>query len=137
LLIESSPETATGTGQRSGRYLRLTTSRSACQRPGAADDHAELSKPSPPGKRVFHGLSRLAGLSTQLVDRYLTRPGLHAGIYLIGYFHSPLWTRDDNRKHPDHLSDLRAEQAKTAASEAEQKAVCVAAFILDLQLTAS
>jgi hypothetical protein len=81
-------------------------------------------------------------LASQLVGKYLARPGRHAGIYLAGYFDHKRWNNTKNnpgsRPHASHTLDSVAETLTRIASEqARLKSVDVTAFVLDCRLPAS
>jgi hypothetical protein len=82
------------------------------------------------------------GLSAQLVEKYLLRPGRRAGIYLIGYFDDSAWAEDENgsrgRPHEKHsLESIQTGQSALAERERERKSVSVTAFVLDCRLPAT
>lgn len=80
-----------------------------------------------------------ADLASQLVGKYLARPGRGAGIYLAGYFDHPRW---DNRKgnpgyrpHTAHTLDTVTKTLnRIAADQTRRKSVNVTAFVLDCRL---
>ena len=72
-------------------------------------------------------------LYSQLVDRYLRRQGLRAGIYLIGYFDDHRW--EGRKEHVSHeIDDIRASQEKLAQQAAADLGVSVKASVLDCRL---
>ena len=82
------------------------------------------------------------GLSAQLVEKYLLRPGKRAGIYLVGYFDDDAWAEDEGgnrgRPHEKHsLKSIQVAQGAIAEREREQKSVSVSSFVLDCRLPAA
>jgi hypothetical protein len=81
-------------------------------------------------------------LASQLVGKYLARPGRRAGIYLADYFDHKRWNNTKNnpgsRPHASHTLESVAETLSRIASEqARQKSVNVTTFVLDCRLPAS
>lgn len=82
------------------------------------------------------------GLASQLVDKYLLRPGRRAGIYLVGYVDDDAW-RDEidgrhDRNHKHHtLDDILVQQQEIAEREQREKHVSVVPFVLDCRLPAA
>jgi hypothetical protein len=81
-------------------------------------------------------------LASQLVGKYLARPGRRAGIYLAGYFDHRRWsnTKDNPgyRPHASHTLDSVTETLTRIASEqARMESVDVTAFVLDCRLPAA
>lgn len=75
-------------------------------------------------------------LVTQLVARYLAGRKPRHGIYLVGWFHCPVWTEEDRRR--DKTSRLLGEnieavrdQFRTQANAQTAKGLDVRAFVLD------
>jgi hypothetical protein len=72
----------------------------------------------------------------QLVEKYLTRPGQRAGIYLVGYYDDPPYYVDGGRKRlkTGHtLEEIRERQNQFAANGTES-GHDVAAFVMDCRL---
>jgi hypothetical protein len=75
-------------------------------------------------------------METQLVQRYLSKGGLQAGLYVVGYFQCPNWADDDQRK-ADSLrntsGDLSALSQRFVAQAARltSERFRVSAFVLD------
>lgn len=85
-------------------------------------------------KGCWHAYLKTA-MRTQLVDRYLDHNGLRHGLYLVGWFLSPIWNTADARRGATEALGWDFEAVKTAlaqqAASLSSAQRDVRAFVLD------